>query len=170
MSKTDVRPVRNVQFDGIPTDVPPLPKIVYPVTPILTADEPFSILTQTKNEIDLIIPNLYLGELAAANDISKLKELNITHVLTIEDNPLDAKVFKHFEKYKFKQLADHQYSDILGVMEECLMFIDEAINEDKNILVHWLVGILLILYLMNFLQAFLYLIINLHWDKLQVFG
>lgn len=132
----DAKPVKQLQFSGIPTDVPDLPKTTYPVTP--KTEEFVSVLTPSKNDMDLIIPNLYLGDISAAHDIEKLKGLNITHVLTIEDNSLDASVYKHFDKYKFKKLADHQFSDILGVFEECLAFIDEAIKESNNILVHWL--------------------------------
>lgn len=134
----DAKPVKKVGFTGVPTDVPDLPKTMYPVTP--KTEEFVSVLTPTKNDMDLIIPNLYLGDISAAHDVEKLKSLNITHVLTIEDNSLDSSVYKKFDKYKFKKLADHQFSDILAVFEECLTFIDEAIKEGNNILVHCFAG------------------------------
>ena len=93
-----------------------------------------------ENDLDLIIPNLYLGNITAAHDSNRLKELNITHMLTIEDRELDVEKYEHLEKYKFKQLADFQFSNILEVMEECIEFIDEAIKESKNVLVHCWAG------------------------------
>ncbi len=92
------------------------------------------------NDLDLIIPNVYLGNISAAKDPERLKQLNITHVLTIEDTELDFELYKSLEKYKFKRLADHQYANILEVLEECLEFIDEAVRESKNILVHCFMG------------------------------
>lgn len=90
-----------------------------------------------ENNLDLIVPYLYLGDIGAAYDSKGLKDLNITHMLTIEDNPVNEDKYQDLEKYKFKKLADHQYSNILEVMEECLEFIHEAVSQEKNILVHW---------------------------------
>ena len=93
-----------------------------------------------ENDLNFIIPNLYLGSVSAAYDHELLKNLNITHVLTIEDRGLDCSHYKVLEKYKFKQLADMQNCNILDVLEECLEFIDDAVRESKNILVHCFMG------------------------------
>lgn len=92
------------------------------------------------NNLDLIIPYLYLGDIGAAYDSKLHKELNITHMLTIEDNPINEDKYQDLENYKYKKLADHQFSNILEVMEECLEFIDEAVSQKKNILVHCFAG------------------------------
>ncbi len=103
-------------------------------------EEPTKVTLYPKNDLDLIIPNLYLGNVSAAKDNELLKNLNITHVLTIEDRSLDSSQYKVLEKYKFKKLADMHNCNILEVLEECLEFIDEAIKESKNILVHCYMG------------------------------
>ena len=89
------------------------------------------------NEIDLIRPNLYLGGIEAAYNAQLLKQLNITHCLTIEDNELDVTLYRDLEKYKFKKLSDNPYANLLDVLDECVQFVDEAISESKNVLVHW---------------------------------
>ena len=96
-----------------------------------------SILKKNSDDLNLIIPHLYLGNITAANNVELLKELNITRVLTIEDNELGFEHFKTLEKYKFKQLSDHPMANILDELEDCLEFIDDAIQNSKNILVHW---------------------------------
>lgn len=132
---------KKVTFEGgnVPTDVPDLPQTGFKY-PVNKKSEEFCQANELPNLLDLIIPNLYLGDVSAAYDIPNLKRLDITHVLSIEDNSLDIEQYKHFEKYKFKKLADHQFSNILEVFEECLQFIDEAIKDEKNILVHCFAG------------------------------
>ncbi|RNA04839.1 dual specificity phosphatase 12-like isoform X1 [Brachionus plicatilis] len=79
-----------------------------------------SVLKTNTSKINLIIPHLYLGDISAAYDTQLLSDLNITHVLTIEDNELDLKNQKKLEKYKFKKMADHPFVNLLDELDECL--------------------------------------------------
>ena len=87
-------------------------------------------------DLDMIKHNLYIGCLEAANNVDNLKKLNISHILTLEDNPIEPATQKHFT-YKFKKLSDHPYSDILDMFDECIEFIDSAIQNNTGILIHW---------------------------------
>ena len=96
----------------------------------------FRSLSKVNNKINQIRPNLFLGSVEAAYDVENLKKLNITHILTIEDNVLDPAVSSKFT-YKFVNLPDLMYSDIISQFEECIAFIESAINKPSGVLVHW---------------------------------
>jgi hypothetical protein len=116
------------------TDTPQFPSPVcfsLPVNKLGT--QKFILENQDLNQI---APQLFLGSLEAAKNVNLLKELNVTHVLTVEDHSLEPEIHKHFA-YKFKQIYDHPYSNILDILEECIEFIESAINKNTGILVHW---------------------------------
>ncbi len=118
---------------------PPLPSKLLKTTETYCFNKNVNNNICDLNELDLIRPNLYLGSLKAANDLTTLKKLNITHVLTIEENPLEDHLLEKLgvDKYKFKKLADSPYCNILQILNECIDFIDDAVMQSKNILVHW---------------------------------
>ncbi|CAF0715889.1 unnamed protein product [Brachionus calyciflorus] len=106
-----------------------------------------------KSDLNLIVPYLYLGSLEAAKNVDNLKKLDITHILTLMEDPLDEKIRNSFT-YKFKRLTDLPSSNILDILEECIEFIENAIDNSQNILVHCQVGMsrsasIVIAYLMN---------------------
>ena len=89
-------------------------------------------------DMDMIIPNLYLGSLEAAENHEQLKRMNITRILTLLETPLDDQVHRHF-KYLFKQVVDAHWSDLLSILDECIEFIHEGVATDSTgVLVHWL--------------------------------
>ena len=96
--------------------------------------------SEIDRDIDLIVPNLYLGSLLAAEDEKCLESLGVTHVLTIAEAPIDLSVRKKF-KYMFKQLVDAPWSDLLSILEECIGFIRDGLGTSSNstVLVHWFV-------------------------------
>ena len=98
--------------------------------------QPYINQFKALNPVDLIAPNLYLGGIDIANNADKLKELKITHILTIEDASIDVQIQKRMV-YKFKLLSDNPYSNILDILDECVQFIDTAIQGSNNVLVHW---------------------------------
>jgi hypothetical protein len=86
-------------------------------------------------DLNLVDSNLYIGSLEAACNVENLKKLNITHVLTVENHPLDEGVSENFT-YKFVQLYDLPSMNILDILEECIEFIDHGVKNGA-ILVHW---------------------------------
>ena len=89
------------------------------------------------NDINKIIPGLYLGNLTAANNITKLKELCISKVLSIIDEPRKPK-YKESDNiiHKVILVNDLLSQNIIKHFGECLKFI----KGDEKILVHCAAG------------------------------
>lgn len=92
--------------------------------------------TLFNQDIDQIAPFLFLGRAKAAENVELLEVFNITHILTVEDTCIEPKIQAKY-KYKFKKLADDPDSNLLEILEECIEFIDSAIENKTRILVHW---------------------------------
>ena len=92
----------------------------------------------TKYDIHEIIPNLYLGSIESANNIQKLKELNIKKVLSIMN--FDAPLYKPEDNinHKIISIADMTTENIIKYFGECLNFIKG--EEKEKILVHCMAG------------------------------
>lgn len=92
--------------------------------------------TTTSTDLTLILPNIYLGSIEAACNTENLKRLGITHVLTLDDRPLQEKFSRDF-KYKFVLVYDLPMFDVISIFYECFQFIDDACNKSSAILIHW---------------------------------
>lgn len=90
-------------------------------------------------DVNMIVPNLYLGSLEAALDTEHLKKLNVTRILTVAESPLEPDFHKEFT-YLFKQVVDAPWSDLLSILDECVEFIHAGIAGSNGVLVHWFVG------------------------------
>ncbi|KAK3895325.1 hypothetical protein Pcinc_000954 [Petrolisthes cinctipes] len=86
--------------------------------------------------VDKIEDGLYLGNYDAACDLKTLKELHISHILTVANRPLPTSITSlqgistHF--IKAFDLAD---SDLLSHFQEALDFIEDGLRKGK-VLVH----------------------------------
>ena len=130
---TPVDSVDTAESDQLPQ--PPTSKSISFSLPVTVfKKQGFLLENEDLNQIE---PFLFLGSLEAATNVELLKKLNITHVLTVEDHPLEPEVQKHFTAYKFKQLYDHPYSNILDILEECVEFVESAVSQNTGVLVHW---------------------------------
>ncbi|KAJ3656315.1 hypothetical protein Zmor_015400 [Zophobas morio] len=92
--------------------------------------------------LQLIEPNLYLGCRQAAEDINVLKNHNITHILTIEDEPLSEEITKN-ECFTTKHifLYDLQYNqNLISHLDDTYTFISEGLTKG-TVLVHCLMGV-----------------------------
>eukprot|EP00027_Filamoeba_sp_ATCC50430_P012674 CAMPEP_0168574242 /NCGR_PEP_ID=MMETSP0413-20121227/18971_1 /TAXON_ID=136452 /ORGANISM="Filamoeba nolandi, Strain NC-AS-23-1" /LENGTH=141 /DNA_ID=CAMNT_0008607561 /DNA_START=23 /DNA_END=444 /DNA_ORIENTATION=+ len=86
-----------------------------------------------------ILPQLYLGALYDAQDVQKLKQLGITHVLNMAHvlNSVDAKFYEpHGIKYKGLFAIDTDSFDISKYFDETYAYILDAITSDTKILVN----------------------------------
>eukprot|EP00027_Filamoeba_sp_ATCC50430_P001273 CAMPEP_0168543566 /NCGR_PEP_ID=MMETSP0413-20121227/1950_1 /TAXON_ID=136452 /ORGANISM="Filamoeba nolandi, Strain NC-AS-23-1" /LENGTH=173 /DNA_ID=CAMNT_0008573519 /DNA_START=23 /DNA_END=541 /DNA_ORIENTATION=+ len=91
-----------------------------------------------------ILPQLYLGALYDAQDVQKLKQLGITHVLNMAHvlNSVDAKFYEpHGIKYKGLFAIDTDSFDISKYFDETYAYILDAITSDTKILVNCAAGI-----------------------------
>ena len=99
-----------------------------------------------------IIPNLFLGSIGSASNLKQLQNCKITHIVCC------ARGIKNFFPDKFKYLnldiLDNEKSDIKQHFDESYKFIDEAIKNNGNVLIHCHAGIsrsstILIAYIMK---------------------
>ena len=90
-------------------------------------------------DMNKIVDRIYQGSAYGASDIDNLTTLGITHVLTIDTEPLKYDVQENIT-YKFVYCVDMPEADILSSFEQCFKFIDEALTGSQGaILIHWLV-------------------------------
>ena len=88
------------------------------------------------NDMDEIIDNVYLGNLSAAENVTKLKELGIKKVLSILDgffpkyNESDNIIQKKFI------VPDYHQENIIKIFGDCLKFI----KGEEKVLVHCAAG------------------------------
>lgn len=81
-----------------------------------------------------ILPHLYLGGHEMTTEVAMLRELNISHVLSVTQEPCD-----HFPGefvYKHVPMLDSVEADVLAVLEPAFAFIDLAKAAGTACLVH----------------------------------
>jgi thiol-disulfide isomerase/thioredoxin len=92
-----------------------------------------------------VIPHLYLTNWSASNDINKLFTYNIRAVLTIEqhDKPTNFKEFAVLNNIQTMHIVldDLPEEKISKYFDSSYEFINNAINDKKNVLVHCWAGI-----------------------------
>lgn len=92
--------------------------------------------------LDMIEPNLYLTGEYEASDINVLKKHKITHILTINDFPLNPRIkdtLTHL-RIKYIRLPDATSSDLLSYFDETYEFIREGLMRGA-VLVHCQMGV-----------------------------
>lgn len=76
-----------------------------------------------------ILPFLFVGNEADANDLKKLLQLNISFILSLTTDPTPSDASDHFENYgiRLKRLpvADHCKENLMQHFEEAFNFIGE---------------------------------------------
>ncbi|CAM8932902.1 unnamed protein product [Rhodiola kirilowii] len=81
---------------------------------------------------------LYLGSIGAAINRTLLKELNVTHVLTVTSSVPPQ--FPQDFVYKVIEVADKADTNLEQYFDECIDFIDEAKRQGGGVLVHCIMG------------------------------
>lgn len=86
-----------------------------------------------------IIDNVYLGSIGAALCVENLKKYNITYILSAITD--DSPGYKdHIKEYMSLKLKDQSETNILEKLEESNNFIQKAVNNKENILIHCFQG------------------------------
>ncbi|KAG2389405.1 hypothetical protein C9374_013965 [Naegleria lovaniensis] len=98
------------------------------------------------NDMDCILPKLYLGNELASQDIAMLSEFSITHILQIKDTRQQQTQQTSSEcnniQYMTIYLDDNSDEDILSHIPKCVEFISQIMESGKgSILVHCTMGI-----------------------------
>ncbi|KAK7264516.1 hypothetical protein RJT34_32125 [Clitoria ternatea] len=81
---------------------------------------------------------LYLGSFGTASKKASLKNLNVTHILTVACK-LSPALPSDFV-YKVIEVADRDDTDLKQYFNECFDFIDEAKRQGGSVLVHCFAG------------------------------
>uniref|UniRef100_H2ZR70 Dual specificity protein phosphatase 15 n=1 Tax=Ciona savignyi TaxID=51511 RepID=H2ZR70_CIOSA len=90
------------------------------------------------NGMNKILPGLFIGNFRDAENIEQLQRNNITHILSIYDNPRP--IFKD-KIYLCIKASDTPDQDLSPFFEECADFIHQARLKGGAVLVHCLAGV-----------------------------
>ena len=97
------------------------------------------------NDINEIIPHLYLTNWYTSNNIEVLKNYKIKAVITLETNPKPAHILEYYKKYNIDNMyitiPDSPDADIMQYFDKTFDFIDKHISKGENVLVHCMAGI-----------------------------
>jgi hypothetical protein len=98
-----------------------------------------SVYKLHENDVDLIIPNLWLGNKQAALDEDFIKNNNIKHVVNVTDGihcPFSFVTYLHIP-IKDKKMCDIQSKDaMIQYIDVAMKFILRALQNNEGVLVH----------------------------------
>lgn len=86
----------------------------------------------------LVDTGLYIGTAADLNDSQALANATVTHILSVDSVdpapklPADGKL-----QQKWINVLDEATSDLLSHMDECFLFIQQAVDGGSSAFVHW---------------------------------
>lgn len=86
----------------------------------------------------LVDHGLFIGTAADLNDPQALADASVTHILSVDSVdpgqllPVNAAFCR-----KWINVLDEATSDLLSHMDDCFLFIQEAVEAGRAALVHW---------------------------------
>jgi protein-tyrosine phosphatase len=104
----------------------------------------FNFITNNDNSI-FIMPNLYLGNINAANDIDFLQKNQISSIVNCSNEIEFHEYFKDKNKFRLSINDNKEQENIKKFQEnifDALKFIDYEINKKRVILVHCYYGLM----------------------------
>lgn len=107
--------------------------LVLPLWPPLTPVSPsvFAVML-------LVDSGLYIGTAADLNDLDALRCASVTHILSVDSEDPAAKLPADWTaQHKWINVLDEATSDLLSHLDECFLFIREAVDRGGSALVHW---------------------------------
>lgn len=97
------------------------------------------------NNVDEIIPHLYISNWGSSNDPKKIKQYNIKAVITIETRKKPEYILKYYKEnnidFLYLYLDDMPNEDISKYFDISYNFIKKHIDKKENVLVHCYAGI-----------------------------
>lgn len=86
----------------------------------------------------LVDPSLFIGTAANLNDRQALANAAVTHVLSVDSvDPVPLLPTDGGFRSKWVNVLDEVTSDLLSHMDDCCLFIREAVDGGQAALVHW---------------------------------
>ena len=122
-------------------------KLTYKIINITKNTQTLDIVNKIVNidDYNMIVPNLYLGNIRGANDINFLKKHNIEAILNCTQN----EPFNHYFNDKIiLRLNINDSKDIDNInkfkndIHDCITFIEECIDNNKPVYVHCYWGLM----------------------------
>lgn len=90
------------------------------------------------NNYDEIIPNLFLGNIYAANDSIFINKYNIKYIINLSNEKINT--FSNIQ-YKHINIDDDPTVNIYKYFDECVSIIENCLSSNKPILVNCKLGI-----------------------------
>ncbi|KAF9464366.1 protein-tyrosine phosphatase-like protein [Collybia nuda] len=94
-----------------------------------------------KNVNAVIENRLFLGNILAARSSRSLTERRITHILSVCSDPIPAELPESGVCHMRISVEDVDYADLLIHLPSACQFIDQALRNGGNVLVHCVQGI-----------------------------
>lgn len=122
-------------------------KIVYGALCITRNKKSLAIINKVANidDYNMIIPNLYLGNIKAANNIEFLKKNNICAIINCTENDNFSDYFKDKSKFRLS-IKDSKDNDNMNKFKNDIIdsidFIEESLNNNKPVFVHCYWGLM----------------------------
>lgn len=94
---------------------------------------------QKENDVDEIIPNLWLGNKTAANDAEFMKRANIKYVVNITDGihcPFTNITYYHIPIKDKKMCGHDSMKAMINYIDTAMNFILHGLQENVGVLVH----------------------------------
>ncbi|KAF0047424.1 hypothetical protein F2P81_001057 [Scophthalmus maximus] len=86
----------------------------------------------------LVDPGLYIGAAADLNDRQALADAAVTHILSVDSvDPSPLPPADDAFRRKWVNVLDEVTSDLLSHMDDCYLFIHEAVGGGGTVIVHW---------------------------------
>lgn len=86
----------------------------------------------------LVDPGLFIGTVADLNDMQALTNAAVTHILSVcSADPIPLLPADGSLRSKWVNVFDDVTSDLLSHMDNCLLFIQEAVDGGQAALVYW---------------------------------
>jgi len=132
----DIIDVNNDETGGIIYDILHIFDDIYVYGRTLIENNYFNL--SENDEFNLVYPNIYIGNYSTSTNLQLLKDLGITHIVSVipSFNPpfLDKFNYLHIQAY------DDESQDIKQYFEMSNEFIKKCLNEGGKVLIHCMVG------------------------------
>lgn len=89
-------------------------------------------------EASKIFDNIYLGDINSVYDIKRLKELDITHIISVVEG-FDPPYINDFD-YLVINAIDNENTDLSNIFEISNKYINELLDDNKKVLIHCTYG------------------------------
>ncbi|XP_065674971.1 dual specificity protein phosphatase 22 [Hydra vulgaris] len=88
------------------------------------------------NGMNKVLPGLFIGSLEDSQDENQIKSNNITHILSLLDEPPELKPFLQNLKCKSIIIQNLPGQNMMQYFHECIAFIHRGRLSEGNVLVH----------------------------------